>query len=62
MKKELKNILQKIKREDTDFSSNQRVWKNFEQNNESIAFNVLFSLQNNEETTLVYESEHYFKQ
>ena len=62
MKKELKNILQKIKREDTDFSSNQRVWKNFEQNNESIAFNVLFSSQNNEETMLVYESEHYFKQ
>ena len=41
--------------------SHQRVWKNFEQNNESIALNVLFSLQNNEEIALVYESEHNFK-
>ena len=49
-----------IKNEDTDFSSPQRDWKKFEQNNESIALKVLFLSQNNEEITLVYKSEHNF--
>ena len=31
-----------------------------EQNNESIALNVLFASQNNEEITLVYKSEHNY--
>ena len=39
-KKEFQNIFKKIKHEDTDFSSHQRDWENFEQNNESIALNV----------------------
>ena len=39
--KELKKIL-KFKGADTDFSSNQRDWKEFEQNNTSIALNILF--------------------
>ena len=34
---------------------------NFEQNNESIALNVLFASQNSEEITFVHESEHTFK-
>ena len=58
MKKEFENIFKKIKHEDKDFSSHQRDWKNFEQNNESIALNVLFASQNSEEITLVYKSEH----
>ena len=58
MKKEFENIFKKIKHEDKDFSSQQRDWENFEQNNESIALNVLFSSQNSEEITLVYKSEH----
>ena len=32
-----------------------------EQKNESITLNVLFSSQNNEETTLAYKSEHNTK-
>ena len=44
-----------------DFSSHQKDWKSFEQNNESIAANVLFSSQNNEEITLLYKSEHNFE-
>ena len=40
MKKEFENIFKKIKHEDKDFSSHQRDWENFEQNNESIALNV----------------------
>ena len=58
MKKEFENIFKKIKHEDKDFSSHQRDWKNFEQNNESIALNVLFASQNSEEITFVYKSEH----
>ena len=61
-KKELGKIFKKIKREDKDFVSRQKVWKKFEQNNESIALNVLFSSKNNEEITLVYKSEHNFEQ
>ena len=40
MKKEFENIFKKIKHED------------FEQNNESVALNVIFSSQNSEEITL----------
>ena len=58
MKKEFENIFKKIKHEDKDFSSQKRDWENFEQNNESIALNVLFASQNSEEITLVYKSEH----
>ena len=60
MKKEFENIFKKIKHEDKDFSSHQRDWKNFEQNNKSIALNVLFASQNSGEITLVYKSEHNF--
>ena len=61
MKKELENIFRKVKHEDKDFSLHQTDWKNFEQNNKSIALNVLFASQNSEEITLVYKSKHYFK-
>ena len=33
-------------------------WENFEQNNESIAINVLFSSKDSEEITLLYKSEY----
>ena len=58
MKREFENIFKKIKHEDQDFSSHQIDWENFEQNNESIAINVLFSSQDSEEIMLVYKSEH----
>ena len=57
-KKKVKKHILKIKREDIYFLSHQRAWKNFEQNNESIALNVLFSSQNNEEIMLACKSEH----
>ena len=59
-KKEFENIFKKIKHKDKDFSSPQRDWKNFEQNNKSIAVNVLFASQNSEEITFVYKSEHNY--
>ena len=49
--KELKKLL-KFKRVDTDFSSHQRYWENFEQENNSIAINVLFVSHNSEEISL----------
>ena len=58
MKKELKNIFNKIKHEDKDFSSHKRDWENFEQNNKEIALNVLFSSKDSEEITLLYKSEY----
>ena len=42
------------------FSSDQKDWENFEQNNESIAPNVLFASQNSEGITLVYKSKHNY--
>ena len=50
----------KIKHEDKDFSLQKRDWENFEQNNESIALNVLFSSQDSEEIMLVHKSENNF--
>ena len=55
--KELKKI-RKFKRVDTDFSSHQRDWEEFEQNNTSIALNVLFVPYNSEEVKLVYKSNY----
>ena len=57
MKKEFENIFKKIKHEDKDFSLHKRDWENFEQNNESIALNVLFLSKDSEEITLLYKSE-----
>ena len=44
----LKNI-EKLNRVDIDFSPYQRDWEEFEQNNTSIALNVLFASHNNSE-------------
>ena len=55
--KELKKLL-KFRRVDTDFSSYQRDWEEFEQNNTSIALNVLFVSYNSEEIKLVYKSRY----
>ena len=57
-KEEFENIFGKIKHEDKDFSSHKRDRENFEQNNESIALNVLFLSKYSEEITLLYQSEY----
>ena len=59
--KELENIFKKIRDEYIDFSSHQKGWKNFQQNNELTALNVLLSSQDSEEITLVYKLEHKYK-
>ena len=55
--KELKKI-EKFKRKkvDTNFSSYQRDWEKFEQNDTSIALNILFAPHNSEKITLIYKS------
>ena len=49
--KEMKKLL-KFRRVDTDFSSHERYWENFEQENNLIALNVLFVSYNSEEIKL----------
>ena len=51
----MKKIL-KFKRVDTDFSSYQRDWEEFEQNNTSVALNILFVPHNSQEVKLSYKS------
>ena len=53
----MKKIL-KFKRVDTDFSSYLRDWEEFEQNNTSIALNVLFVSHDDEEIKLAYKSNY----
>ena len=53
--KEFKKLL-KFRRVYTDFSSYQRGWEEFEQENTSIALNVLFLSRNSEEVKLAYKS------
>ena len=55
--KELKKLL-KFKRVDTDFSSYQRDWEEFEQENTSIVLNILFLSHNSEEVKLAYKSSY----
>ena len=55
--KELKKLL-KFRRVDTDFSSYQRDWEEFEQENTSIALNILFLSHNSEEVKLAYKSSY----
>ena len=55
--KELKKML-KFKRVDTDFSSYQREWEKFEQNNPSVALKILFLPYNSKEIKLVYKSNY----
>ena len=53
----MKKLL-KFRRADTDFSSYQREWEEFEQNNTSIALNILFVSHNSEEVKLSYKSSY----
>ena len=55
--KELEKLL-KFRRVDTDFSSYQRDWEEFEQSNASIALNILFLSHNSEEVKLAYKSSY----
>ena len=53
----MKKVL-KRKRVDTDFSLNRDDWENFEQNNTSVALNVLFASYDSEEIKVAYKSNY----
>ena len=53
--KELRKLL-KFRRVDTGFSSYQRDWEEFQQENTSISLNILFLSHNSEEVKLAYKS------
>ena len=55
--KELKKLL-KFEMVDTDFSSYQRDWDEFEQENNSVASNILFLSHNSEKVKLAYKSSY----
>ena len=59
-KKQFKKI-EKFKRVDAGFSSQQRDWESFEQNNTLIALNVLFVSYNSEEIKLAYKLRYNSK-
>ena len=61
IKKEFENIFKKINMKIKRFFITAKRLGNFEQNNESVALNVLFASQNSEEITLVYKSENNYK-
>ena len=50
--------IEKLKKVDIDLSSNQRDWEKFEQENNSIAINVLFVSYNSDEIKLEYKSNY----
>ena len=56
-KKYLKKI-ENLKRVDLDLLSHERGWENFDQNNTSIALNVLFVSYSSEEIKLAYKSRY----
>ena len=56
-----KTYLKKIKHQDKNFSSHKRDWENFEENNKSIALDILFSSKDSEEITFLYESKYNLK-
>ena len=53
----MKKLL-KLRRVDTDFSSHQRQWENFEEEKNSIALNLLFASYNSDEIKLAYKSSY----
>ena len=58
IKKKYLEKLEKIKQADTDFSSHQTDWENFEQKNTFIALNVLFVSHNSEKIKIAYKSRY----
>ena len=53
--------IEKLKWVDADFSSDQRGWKEFEQNNTLIALNVLFVSHDSKNINLTYKLKYNYK-
>ena len=57
----IKLFLDQYNWKEIDFPSRSKDWKKFEQNNKSIALNILFVPYNTEKIRLTYKSKHNFK-
>ena len=57
----IKPFIDQYNWKEIDFPSEQKNWKEFEQNNKSIALNILFLPYNTEKIRLAYKSKYNFK-
>ena len=58
---QIKPFIDQYNREEIEFSSHSKDWKKFEQNNKTIALNILFVPHNTEKIRLAFKSKHNFK-
>ena len=57
----IKPFIDQYNWKEIDFPSHSKDWKKFEQNNKTIALNILFVPRNAEKIKLAYKSKHNFK-
>ena len=57
----IKSFIDQYNWKEIDFPSHSKDWKKFEQNNKTIALNILFVPYNTEKIRLAYKSKHNFK-
>ena len=57
----IKPFIDQYNWKEIDFPSHSKDWKKFEQNNKTIALNILFVPYNTEKIRLAYKSKHNFK-
>ena len=57
----IKHFIDQYNWKEIDFPSHSKDWKNFEQNNKTIALNILFAPHNTEKIRLAHKSKHNFK-
>ena len=56
---EIKSFIEQYNWNGIEFPATSKDWKEFEQNNESIALNVLYVPHGNEKISLAYKSKHH---
>ena len=54
----IKPFIEQYNWKDIEFPATSKDWKKFEQNNESIALNVLYVRHNTKKISLAYKSKH----
>ena len=57
----IKSFVDRYSCKETDFASHSKDWKRFEQNNKTIALNILFVQHNTKQIRHAYKSKHNFK-
>ena len=57
----IKTIIDQYSWKEIDFPSHSKDWKKLEQNNKTIALNILFVPYNTEKIRLAYKSKHNLK-